>query len=183
MRVHIAAAAMNKCRRIPFEIPASLCRVALYLGVLALMLSGCATTPHPAPALGSRPGTPPTGYGTLMLYTPQKRFEGGVTVLIDGTPVCKLHAQDYSWIYLRGGEHTLSTRWGHGLDSLKSDGHVRVAPGTICDLKLTQWNAAQFSFASLHAKISTVPEEAARGEIAGLTYCAPLTGGVSFPSP
>lgn len=180
-RVHIAAALMKKCRRIRFENLASLCRIKL--GLLVLMLPGCATAPHPAPLMDSRPGTPPAGYGTLILYTPQKRFEGGATVLIDDLPVFKLHAQDYSWVYLRGGEHTLRTRWGHGLDGLKSDGHVRVAAGTVCCLKLIQWNNAQFSFAGLHAGIRTVPNETARNETAGLTYCTPLTARVRLPAP
>jgi hypothetical protein len=171
---------MRKFRQLRFEVQAQLFRGGLLLWVLALMFPGCAMAPHQAAAMDSRPGTPPAGYGTLILYTPQKRFEGGATVLIDDAPVFKLHAQDYSWIYLRGGEHTLRTRWGHGLDNLRSDGHVRVAAGTVCYLKLIQWNDAQFSFAGLHAGIRTMTEGVARGEIAGLTYCVPLTGRVRF---
>ncbi len=174
---------MKKCRRKYFDSWGQLCRVGLCLGALVLMSPGCATAPHPGPALDSRPGTPPAGYGTLILYAPQKRFEGGATIFIDEVPVFKLHAQDYAWIYLRGGEHTLSTRWGHGLDRLKSDGHVRVAAGTVCDLKLIQWNDAPISFAGVHGGIRTVADEAARREMAGLTFRAPLTGQVSFPGP
>ena len=181
IRGHIAAASVKKYRLMCSEILASWCRAVSLFGVLALLVSGCATRSHQVLATGSRPGVPPDGYGTLILYAPQKRFEGGATVLIDDVPVFKLHAQDYSWVYLRGGEHTLRTLWGHGLDNLRSNGHVRVAAGTACDLKLIQWYDAAISFADVHAGIRTVTEDSARSELAGLTFCPPLAGQVTFP--
>jgi hypothetical protein len=139
-----------------------------------LLLTGCATASHTTPAVRLMPGRPPAGYGTLIMYTPQKRFQGGATVFIDDVAVFKLHAQDYTWIYIRGGEHILRTQWGYGLNSLSSHGHVRVAAGSVCDLKLVQWNDEQFSFAQVHAGIRTVSDETAKNEMANLTYCPPL---------
>lgn len=142
--------------------------------VWLIFLTGCAGIPaHQAAADRSVPSVPPPGYGTLVMCAPEKRWEGGATIFIDDVPAFKLHAHEYTWIYVRGGQHTFRTQWGHGLDHLNSKGHIRVATATVCYLELDQ-SANPASAMKLHAGIRTIPIETARDEISGLSYRPPL---------
>jgi hypothetical protein len=102
----IGGNAMKICTRVPSEQA----RVAL-AGIVAALLSGCASVPSSAPHFSVAPPAP-AGYQDVYIYRfgayPSKRTP---TIAVDGKPVFDPPETAYTVIHLRPGDHWITTKW------------------------------------------------------------------------
>jgi hypothetical protein len=149
--------------------------------ILAMLVSGCVSHPSSS-TVQPWPDPPAAGYSMLMIYWPQTHWDqggGGPWFNIDDVKTFKLHVNHYSWIYVRSGQHALSTVWGfkifgwNPINGLNMNKDITFEDGKSYYLRMSSWAKGAYVI-EIHVALHQVTEEVAKKEAGTCWFIKPL---------